>query len=118
MKHNSSTGTHAGSLGQLLELTGPFRFLREPGGWFFAALALGLGVRLYLLLATPGTTDMLIWDMHARGVSEQGLIPYYHVGRKFWRPPFVRSLQRVTSLRAAPRGLAAAGGYARHGPCV
>ncbi len=92
MKHNSSTGTHAGSLGQLLELTGPFRFLREPGGWFFAALALGLGVRLYLLLATPGTTDMLIWDMHARGVSEQGLIPYYHVGRKFWHPPFVSSL--------------------------
>jgi len=46
MTHNSSAGSRAGGLEQLLELTGPYRFFREPGGWFFVAMALGLGTRL------------------------------------------------------------------------
>ena len=50
-----------------------------------------LGVRAFLLLCTPGTYDLQIWEDHARALHELGLLAYYRSSlfteRPFNHPP-------------------------------
>jgi hypothetical protein len=59
----------------------------RPGPALAALLVLGLLVRLYLVFFTQGTYDVRIWDEHAHGVREHGLVGYYHENRLMNHPP-------------------------------
>jgi arylsulfatase A-like enzyme len=70
-----------------LSLEGRWAFLRRPGAWWLAALALGAAARVFFVLASEGTYDVGIWEGHARGVAERGLIDTYEHGNRFNHPP-------------------------------
>lgn len=83
---------------QLLELDGPFHFLRSPGAWLYVVVALGAGLRLFYVGFTEGTIDVDVWAAHARCVYQEGLLACYRGGQHtFNHPP--------------PMGLIAAGLY-------
>lgn len=60
-----------------------------PGKWFWAAVVVGLVIRLYLVLFTEGTYDVGIWQMHIAGIQKLGLIGYYHANVDMNHPPFI-----------------------------
>ena len=68
------------------------RFAQQPGPWLWAALALGAGVRIFLLMATPGTDDVVIWQSHAGWTHQHGLVGYYERSEVFNHPPFIGKL--------------------------
>ena len=69
------------------ELEGPYAFLREPGPWFVALVALGAAARAWLVLATEGTYDVSIWESHARAVLADGLAGAYRAVPLLNHPP-------------------------------
>jgi hypothetical protein len=58
---------------------------------FVAAVLAGLWLRLFFVFETQGTTDVLVWTHHAKGILEHGLFGYYHDdgGFVFNHPPQV-----------------------------
>ncbi|MDP6977464.1 MAG: hypothetical protein QF570_02545 [Myxococcota bacterium] len=61
---------------------------RALPNWFYAALAFGAVVRLFLLSATPGTLDVEVWQLHTMALGKKGLIDYYQGGAlQFNHPP-------------------------------
>jgi hypothetical protein len=77
-------------MAQLTNLDGAFRFLREPGAWLWMAALAGAAARAYLVIFTEGTLDVLVWEGHAREISERGLMTYYHGGTyQFNHPPLM-----------------------------
>jgi hypothetical protein len=52
-------------------------------------IALGAGIRLYLVLFTEGTSDVDLWEENARGVHQLGLLGYYHAEPTANHPPFI-----------------------------
>jgi len=61
----------------------------HPGIWFWLVLLVGLAIRAYLVVFTQGTYDVEIWQGHATGVAERGLIAYYHSDVYMNHPPFI-----------------------------
>lgn len=57
--------------------------------WFFLVIIVGLTVRAYLLVMTPGTADVEIWQGHANGVNQLGLINYYRANPEMNHPPLI-----------------------------
>jgi len=81
--------------------TGAFARFRE-GPWLWVAVALGFAVRAYLILFTPGTDDVPIWESHAGWTTQHGLIGYYSFQEVFNHPPFIgRMLSGVWQLAKA-----------------
>jgi len=72
----------------------------KPGWWFWAAMFIGLAIRIYLVVFTEGTYDVGYWLKHAAGVRELGLINYYHANPYMNHPPFI-SVAISLLLRAA-----------------
>jgi len=70
-----------------------FNFLspiyKQQKWWFWAAIFVGLAVRIYFVIFTEGTTDVAVWQFHAAGVLEKGLIGYYHANGEMNHPPFI-----------------------------
>lgn len=64
-------------------------FWFRPGVWFWAAVFIGLVIRIYLVAFTQGTYDVGIWQAHAAGVHKEGLIGYYHQNVEMNHPPFI-----------------------------
>lgn len=64
-------------------------WLLRPGVWFWCAMALGAVIRLYFFFFTQGTTDVTLWQQHAGGVRDLGLIGYYHSNALMNHPPFI-----------------------------
>jgi hypothetical protein len=67
------------------EISQPLR----PGAWFWAAIVIGVIIRMYLVVFTQGTHDVGMWQEHATGVQNLGLIGYYHANVEMNHPPFV-----------------------------
>jgi len=72
----------------------------EP--WFLIALALGLGLRLFFIFATPGTLDVDVWKLHTIALENRGLISYYQGGPLLFNHPppaawFVSSLASIAT---------------------
>lgn len=77
----------------------PFAIFRERGSWFWIAVVLGFALRAYLILFTPGTDDVPIWQSHAGWTAQHGLIGYYNFQEVFNHPPFIgRVLSEVWQL--------------------
>jgi hypothetical protein len=77
----------------------PYAMFRERGSWFWLAVALGFLLRAYLILFTPGTDDIPIWESHAGWTTQHGLIGYYGFQEVFNHPPFIgRVLSEVWQL--------------------
>ncbi|KPK73300.1 MAG: hypothetical protein AMJ79_15175 [Phycisphaerae bacterium SM23_30] len=64
-------------------------FRRRPGRCFWSALFVGLVIRIYFVVFTQGTYDVSIWQSHAAGVSELGLMGYYRANAEMNHPPFI-----------------------------
>jgi len=62
---------------------------KQQKWWFWAAIFVGLAIRIYLVIFTEGTTDVAAWQSHAAGVLEKGLIGYYHANGEMNHPPFI-----------------------------
>ncbi len=75
----------------LIERNSNFQFPihKRPAWWFWAAVFIGLAVRIYFVVFTEGTTDVAAWQSHAAGVAEKGLIGYYHANKEMNHPPFI-----------------------------
>src|SRR6266566_4837845 len=69
-------------------------------GWFWPALAIGAALRLYLVIFTQGTSDVGIWQGHAEGVNEWGVVGHYQNCALGNHPPLI-SLIEALLLRAA-----------------
>src|ERR1700687_5511970 len=69
------------------------RWFERPSVWFWSTIALGAGIRLYLVLFTEGTSDVELWEENARGVHQLGLIGYYHAEPTANHPPFIFELE-------------------------
>jgi len=67
-------------LGALRMLDGPWRRLREPGAWLAAVIAVGALPRLFLVLASEGTLDAVVWLALVDDVRERGLLAAYEGG--------------------------------------
>jgi len=52
-------------------------------------MVLGAVVRIYLVVFTEGTSDVAIWQQHAAGIRDSGLIGYYHSNPYMNHPPFI-----------------------------
>lgn len=76
------------------------RWFTRAGIWFWAAIALGAALRLYLLIFTQGTEDVAIWERHASNVQQFGLIGYYRFDESPNHPPIISYLESLV-LRAA-----------------
>ena len=78
----------------------------RSGMWFWLVIALGLAIRLYLVIFTEGTQDVAIWERHARDVRDLGLIAYYHVDPSGNHPPFISEIEslllRVSDASSIP----------------
>jgi hypothetical protein len=78
----------------------------HPGLWFWAAIVLGIFIRLHLILFTQGTYDVGIWKQHAIGVRNLGLTEYYHANSEMNHPPFIgfaiSLLPKVTEATGIP----------------
>ncbi|HZR78013.1 MAG TPA: glycosyltransferase 87 family protein [Chthoniobacterales bacterium] len=57
--------------------------------WFWSVVALGAGLRLYLVFFSQGTYDVGFWQLHAMRVNEMGLLAYYHSSQNANHPPFI-----------------------------
>jgi Gpi18-like mannosyltransferase len=68
------------------------RVWHKAGWWFWLAILLGLAIRIYLVVFTEGTYDVGIWQKHAIGVRELGLVGYYHSSPKMNHPPLISVL--------------------------
>jgi hypothetical protein len=77
--------------------------LASPRVWWLA-LVLGVLLRAYLLLFTPGTFDVAVWQSHAGWIWEHGLVGYYGRSEVFNHPPFIGAVmeQLWRLARAAP----------------
>jgi hypothetical protein len=64
-------------------------WLLHSGAWFWLAMALGAAIRFYLVVFTQGTYDVTLWQQHAAGVRDLGLIGYYHSNALMNHPPFI-----------------------------
>lgn len=82
------------------------RWLREPGPWLWAVLALGALLRVYLLGFTDGTFDVLIKLHHGTQVNRLGLLEYYRQAEVFNHPPlmgeFFAGLARLDAATGVP----------------
>ncbi len=65
------------------------RLWLRPSAAMWVLLALGLGLRCYLVTLTEGTYDVRIWAEHASGVRELGLVGYYRSNLLMNHPPFM-----------------------------
>jgi len=64
------------------------RSLSELPTWFWIAIALGLALRLYLVIFTGGTLDVDVWDSHAATLNLRSMVSYYQGGTfRFNHPP-------------------------------
>lgn len=94
------------ALFRISRLEGRFRFLRNPGPWFWIALTLGVCLRVYLVVFTEGTYDVSTWEEHAQGVLEHGLIEQYRSSEGLNHPPLAcwvaRSMVVVCQWTGAP----------------
>lgn len=68
-------------------LEGRFHFLQRRGGWFWLLIAAGTAIRIFLLAFNEGTYDVPIWESHARGVYERGLVGEYRASPGLNHPP-------------------------------
>ncbi|MCH7600621.1 MAG: DUF2029 domain-containing protein [Myxococcales bacterium] len=55
--------------------------------WFFAAIAVGMALRLFFTFSTSGTLDVDIWHLHTIALAKQGLISYYQGGALIFNHP-------------------------------
>jgi hypothetical protein len=78
----------------------PTRWYSRSGIWYWAVIALGAALRLYLVVCTDGTQDVAIWERHARDVNDSGLIAYYHGDPSANHPPFITEAESLL-LRAS-----------------
>jgi hypothetical protein len=81
------------------------RFAQSPGPWLWVALALGAGIRIFLVLATEGTDDVAIWQSHAGWTDQYGLAGYYGRSEVFNHPPFIGKLLSGVWLMARSAGI-------------
>ena len=65
------------------------QFLWRPGPWFWAVVAVGALLRVFLAVATRGTSDAEIWSDHAMRVATVGLVEHYAEDPMFNHPPFI-----------------------------
>ena len=79
-------------------------FKRAPV-WFWVAITIGIAIRIYLVGFTEGTYDVNIWEQHARGVSELGLVSYYHSNPKANHPPFILEVESLLWRGAQASGV-------------
>ncbi|MGE4608681.1 MAG: hypothetical protein AAEJ52_18265 [Myxococcota bacterium] len=87
---------------RLQPATAAYALFRERGSWFWVAVAMGFAVRAYLILLTPGTDDVPIWESHAGWTAQNGLIGYYSFQEVFNHPPFIgRVLSELWQLAKA-----------------
>ncbi len=77
-----------------------FSVATRPGIWFWFVVLLGAALRLYLVIFTQGTRDVELWQEHAGGVRDFGLIGYYHTSKEANHPPFIIYAESLF-LRAA-----------------
>jgi Gpi18-like mannosyltransferase len=85
-------------------LVGSVRDSRAPV-WFWAALALGIALRIYLVIFTEGTYDVANWEKHARGVNELGLFDYYRSTPKANHPPVILEVESFLWRAAQVSGI-------------
>jgi hypothetical protein len=62
---------------------------QEASWWFWAAIVIGIIIRVYLVVFTEGTYDVNIWQQHVEGIHKYGLIGYYHTNPLMNHPPFI-----------------------------
>lgn len=101
-------GTPArGAWSELGALEGRFACLAERGWWFWVLVGLGLAARLYLALATEGTTDVAIWADHASGIASRGLAAQYRESQMLLNhPPLAAWLMAAAWELSQATGLA------------
>lgn len=63
--------------------------LQRPGVWFWAILAAGAACRVFLAVATRGTSDALLWTRFAHAIAQGGLVELYFAEPQFNHPPFI-----------------------------
>jgi Gpi18-like mannosyltransferase len=63
--------------------------------WFWCVIAFGAVIRFYLVVFTDGTTDVQIWERHARDVHDYGLIAYYRGDPSANHPPFITEVEML-----------------------
>jgi hypothetical protein len=81
------------------------RFALSPGPWLWLSLAVGAGVRIFLVLATEGTDDVPIWQSHAGWTDQFGLVGYYERSEVFNHPPFIGKLLSLVWVAARDAGI-------------
>jgi hypothetical protein len=64
----------------------------RPGLLFWAAILIGVLIRIYFVVFTQGTYDVNIWQHHAEGIQQNGLIGYYHKNPEMNHPPFISTI--------------------------
>jgi hypothetical protein len=58
-----------------------------PNSALIACALIGFVARMILVVASPGSLDVSIWQGHAEEIDRQGLIAYYHGGRFIFNHP-------------------------------
>jgi hypothetical protein len=81
------------------------RWTFHPGAWFWPAIVLGAVIRLYLVVFTEGTRDIAVWQQHAAGVRDLGLIGYYHSNVFMDHPPFISVVMSLLLRLAEATGI-------------
>jgi len=94
-------------LAQLGALEGPLARLSAPGPWLIAVLALGALPRIFLVLASQGTLDAVVWSALVDDVRDRGLMAAYRGGTYTLNHPPV-----AVHLAVALRELGLASGVA------
>jgi hypothetical protein len=79
--------------------------LREPGAWFWIALAAGAAWRIYLIVCTEGSFDVAIKQFHASQIHELGLLEYYRRGTAMNHPPLAGCFFEAAHLAALASGI-------------
>jgi len=80
------------------------RTLEPAGPWWWAVLAAGAALRVFLAVATGGTDDVRIWQSHAGWTWEYGLVGYYERSPVFNHPPFAAWLMQGVWMLARATG--------------
>jgi hypothetical protein len=77
-------------------------WLRRPGAWLWLVLIAGAALRVYLVLCTEGTFDVLLKINHGKMVHQIGLLAYYGRGPNVNHPPLaMRFFEAVYALAGA-----------------